>query len=267
MRFDQANLGAPGFSVDKFRAGRWPGGRRLQTHGVSLYYRTFGAGPPVLVLHGGLGYLETMHAQTADLARDHLVIAPDSRGQGRSSDGAGPLRYADMADDMVALLDRLHVLRADVVGWSDGGIIGLDMAMRYPDRVRRVVAIGANSDPTGLSVMPSAADAGGAAAPAAPASYRRLSPDPAHWPVFYNRLIEMWRTQPHYSAADLARIRAPVLIMAGDHDVIRREHTDALARAIPGAREVILPGVGHDGPMTAPGPVNAAVRRFLTGTS
>ncbi len=198
----------------------------------------------MLVLHGGLAALETMHYQISDLAADHLVIAPDSRGHGRSTDAPGPLHYDQMADDTVVLMDRLHIARADVVGWSDGGIIGLDLALRYPRRVGRLVAIGANFDVAGLvdpnppkPSEPIIASLGG--------FYRRISPTPGHWPAFYDKVTAMWAREPHFALADLTAISAPVLVIAGEHDAIRRDHTDALARAIPGARELIIAGADH----------------------
>ncbi|WP_367254376.1 alpha/beta fold hydrolase [uncultured Phenylobacterium sp.] len=104
------------------------------------------------MLHGGTAYLETMHWQIEALAKDHLVIAPDSRGHGRSTDAAGPLHYARMAEDMIELMDRLRIRKADIVGWSDGGIIGLHLAIHHPDRVGRLVTIGTNFDLTGIDL-------------------------------------------------------------------------------------------------------------------
>jgi pimeloyl-ACP methyl ester carboxylesterase len=170
-----------------------------------------------------------------------------------------------MADDVIGLMDRLHIAKADVVGWSDGGIIALDLAMRHSERIGRVVAIGANFDVAGLvdparpvsPDNPAIADARG--------FYRQVSPTPARWPVFYAKVVQMWRTEPHYSVADLARIRSPVLVIAGEHDAIRRDHTDALARAIPHAHEIVVPAASHMAPLEEPQLVDAAIRSFLAG--
>ena len=151
-----------------------------------------------------------------------------------------------MADDMVKLLDALNVIRADVVGWSDGGIVGLDMAMRYPQRVRRLVVIGANYDPDGLKQLPPAV------------------PDRGDWSVLYRKVVTMWRTQPHYALAELARITAPTLVMAGEFDVVRRGHTDRLAGAIPGAEEAIILGGTHFVASQRPDAVNARIIEFLS---
>jgi len=264
---DRTFLGLPGFFAWKALSGRWSAGHYARIRGVRIYYETYGHGPPVLALHGGPGFLETMHYQICALAGRRRVIAPDSRGQGRSTDGPGPLHYATMTDDMVALLDVLGIRTVDVVGVSDGGIIGLDMAMRYPTRIRRLVAIGANYDVSGLpaSSLTTNADPNGPRLTSIRDFYEILSPEPGHWPVFWAKIEHMWAMEPNFSLADLSRIRAPTLIIAGEHDLIRRAHTDALARAIPGAREVIIPGAGHLAPVTNPLEVDAAIVKFLDG--
>jgi pimeloyl-ACP methyl ester carboxylesterase len=238
------------------------GGNHIVVDDVIIYYEVFGSGSPVLVLHGGLGSLVDMRYQIESLARNHLVIAPDSRGHGRSTDSAAPLTYAEMAEDMHALLDRLAIRTADIVGWSDGGITGLTLALRYPDRVGRLVVIGANFDPSGL-VSPPLSDP---SVPPAPRAYRWTAPDPAHWPVLYRKVAAMWRTQPRFTLQELGRIRSPTLVMAGEFDVIQRAHTDTLAAAIPGAQEYIISGATHQAPLTHPTVVNARILEFLDGS-
>lgn len=257
-------IGIPAFYVWKAISGQSHGGTTAEINGIKLYYETYGEGPPVLVLHGGTGFIESMHYQISDLAKDHLVIAPDSRGHGRSSDGEGPLHYAQMADDMLALMDHLKIEKADIVGWSDGGIIALDLAIRHPDRVGHVVVSGANFDTNGLAEMPDLnADPEGESVAAQRDFYKRLAPDPAHWPVFYRKVLTMWASEPHYTVEQLATIKSPVLVMAGEHDSIKREHTDALAKAIPLSQEVIIPGASHFAPVSHHVEVNAAIDVFL----
>lgn len=260
----EPDFGIPAFMAGEAKSGIAHGGQHAALDGISLYYQTYGAGPPVLVLHGGTGFSETMHNQITALAPRHLVIAPDSRAHGRSTDGPGPLSYHQMAEDMVALMDQLHIAKADLVGWSDGGIIGLDLAIHHPERIRRMVVIGTNFDISGLSdtTMPGPDDASLASRKQV---YQMLSPTPAQWPIFYGKVTTMWRTQPNYSLAKLGAIRSPVLVMAGENDEIRRAHTDALAKAIPGAREVIIPGATHLAPLTHPQPVDAAILDFIDG--
>lgn len=263
-RFDRSESGVPSFYLWKKVSGQAHGGNYANLDGVKIYYETYGKGPPVVVLHGGLAFLETMHYQITTLASDHFVVAIDSRGHGRSSDGPGPLHYAAMTDDVVGVMDRLHITKADVVGWSDGGIIGLDLAMRYPDRIRKLVTIGANFDVSGLIKPASPVPADSAALAGLRDFYRHVSPTPQNWPSFYAKVQRMWATEPHYSIADLNKIHSPVLVIAGEHDLIRRDHTDELARAIPGARELIVPGASHFVPLEDPEAIDPAIRTFLT---
>lgn len=261
---NNAAIGIPAFYVWKALSGRSHGGQYAEINGVRIYYETYGAGSPVLVLHGGTGFIETMHYQISALAKNHLVIAPDSRGHGRSTDGEGPLHYTQMADDMLKLMGLLKIEKADVVGWSDGGNIGLILAMQHPDRVGRVVTSGANFNVAGLS-HPPVPDADPESKDAAPERdfYKRLAPDPAHWPVFYRKVLTMWASEPTYTETDLATIKAPVLVMAGEHDGIKREHTDAMAKAIPNGREYIVEGASHFAPVEKPDVVNAEIVKFL----
>jgi pimeloyl-ACP methyl ester carboxylesterase len=235
------------------------GGQYVNANNIRIYFETYGSGTPVLVLHGGGGSIETMGNQIRALASTHFVIAVDSRGQGRSTDTDLPLSYALMADDMLKLLDHLHLERVDIVGWSDGAIIALDLAAHHPERVGRIVAIGANYDASAL-VFPTAL---GGAPPPAPLIYTLIAPDPKHWPVLYQKLMTMWTTQPHYTLEELGRIKAPALIIAGEFDIAKREHTDQLARAIPGSAEYIIPGGTHGVIWEKPGIVNAKMLQFL----
>jgi pimeloyl-ACP methyl ester carboxylesterase len=204
-----------------------------------------------------------MHYQIRALAATRLVIAVDSRGHGLSTDSDAPLSYALMADDMLKLLDQLNIRQTDIVGWSDGGIIGLDLAMHHPQRVRRLVAIGANYDVDGLVDTPSV----DGTIPPVPGFYARNAPDPAHWPVLYRKVVTLWATQPHYTLADLAKIEAPTLIMAGEFDVVKRAHTDRLAHAIPGAEEAIVPGGTHMVVSDDHDAVDARILAFLEKSS
>ena len=259
--FDRAAAGIPRFYLWKVGSGLAHGGRYADVNGVRIYYETYGKGRPVLVLHGGTAFIKSMHFQIRALAWDRLVIAPDSRGHGRSSDAEVPLSYALLADDMLGLADRLGLDRFDVVGWSDGGIIGLDLAMRHPDRVGRVVAIGANYDSEGLSdELWSHID--GLMADAR-RFYRLVAPVPSRWPILRDKVVAMWRTEPHYTASDLARIVAPTLLIVGEFDDIKQEHTDRLTGAISGARQLIVKGATHMAPIEQSAAVNAAIREFL----
>ena len=246
------------FYLWKAFSGKAHGGQHIRVDDASIYCETFGAGPPVLVLHGGVGSMEDMSFQIRALAKSHFVIAVDSRGHCRSTGANGPLNYSLMSDDMVKVLESLNVNRVDVVGWSDGGIIGLDLAMRHPERVRRLVAISANYNTDGLGYTPSVEPV-----PRIALRYWLLAPNPAQWPDLYRNVVAMWRTQPQYTLDDLGHIEAPTLVMAGEDDLIKREHTDQLAKAIPGSRESIIAGATHSVPIEKSEIVNSKILDFL----
>lgn len=262
-QIDRSNFGIPRFYIWRTLSGQFHGSHRAEVNGVSIYYETYGSGPPVLVLHGAGAFLETMHYFITALASTHTVIAVDSRGQGRSTDSADPITYAAMGDDMIKLMDNLHIAKADVVGWSDGGIVGLDMAMKHPDRVSSLVAIGSNYDVKGLD--PKVFSSGFFDQQAADIKpfYDAVAPDPKHFPVLVKKIEHMISTEPHYTLAELGHIRARTAIVAGEHDLILRPHTDALAHAIPGAKEIIVPGASHAGPLEQPDAYNKIVLDFL----
>jgi pimeloyl-ACP methyl ester carboxylesterase len=233
--------------------------------GAQIYYAAYGAGRPVVLLHGGLANSEYWGNQVPALTKaGYRVILIDSRGHGRSSRDTRPYTYELMASDVVAVMDHLQVKRAAVVGWSDGAIIGLVMALKHPDRLTRVFAFAANMDPSGV-----AADFAGTPTWArfgqwTARDYARLSPTPNDYADFLKAINHMWDTQPNYAAADLARISKPVAIVDGDHDeAIMRAHTNYLARAIPGAKLIILPDVSHFAMLQDPGLFNAAMLDFL----
>lgn len=263
VQIDRSNFGIPRFYVWRSLGGAYHGSRRVAVDGISLYTETYGSGPPILLVHGAGGFLETMHYFITALAQGHTVIAVDSRGQGRSTDGPGPITYSEMSDDMVGLLDALHIRQIDVVGWSDGGIVGLDMAMRHPGRVRRLIAIGANYDTKGIDPKQFDPAFFEQQAQEIKPFYDAIAPDPKHFPIMVRKIETLVTTEPHYTLAELGRIRVPVLIVAGEHDLILRKHTDALAHAIPGAREIIVPGATHFGPLESPAPYEAIAVKFL----
>jgi pimeloyl-ACP methyl ester carboxylesterase len=234
--------------------------------GLRLYVEQRGHGPALVLLHGGMGNGRQFANQIPDFApRFHLVI-PDLCGQGRTSWRAGRLTYHDMAEDVIALLDHLHLRRVSVMGWSDGGIVGLDLAIHHPDRIDRLVTFGANTTPDGLN--PPDIEWNRTATPAslgpdARRDWSALAPDPSAFDSSMANILAMWRTQPEITAAQLHSIRARVLVCAGEHDVIRPEHTEALARAIPGAERWIVPGASHGAMIEQPALVNARVLEFL----
>jgi pimeloyl-ACP methyl ester carboxylesterase len=163
-------------------------------------------------------------------------------------------------------MDYLKLAKADIVGWSDGAIIGLDIAMNHPDRIGRLFAFAANSTVAGLKADVLENPTFAAYIERAGEEYKQNSPTPTEYDAFLNQIGAMWASQPNWTDADLGRIRTPVLIVDGEHDeAIRRDHTEMLARAVPGAQLLILPGVSHFAMLQNPAEFNAAVFKFLGG--
>ncbi len=237
-----------------------------QANGARLYYAVTGSGSPVLLLHGSLGSSDDWGYQVGALAARHTVIVMDSRGQGRSTHDAQPFTYDLMADDVVALLDALKITRVDVVGWSDGANIGLDLAMRHPARIGKLFAFGANASVSGLTGDPEKNPIFPQVMARMASDYARLSPTPKTFDALVGQMSSMWATEPNWSDAQLKTITSPVWIVDGDHEeFIKREHTAHLAATIPGAGLLILPNVSHFAPLQAPALFNAAVLQFLDG--
>ncbi|MEZ5776734.1 MAG: alpha/beta fold hydrolase [Paracoccaceae bacterium] len=233
-------------------------------NGIEMYYATYGSGDPVLLIHGGLGNADIWAAQVADLMKDHLVIVADSRGHGRSTRNEEPFGYDLMASDYLALLDHLEIEKVDLVGWSDGGIIGLDIAMSHPERLDHLYAQAANITTDGVDPAVESDPVFGSYIEWMADDYARLSPTPDQFDGFVAQISEMWATQPNWSDAEVAAITVPTAVVAGEHDeAILRAHTEKIASLIPGAKLEILPGVSHFAMLQAPEEYNASVRAFI----
>ncbi len=236
--------------------------------GIRLWYAVFNAdagkkADPVVLVHGGLANASYWGRLVPVLARDREVIVLDSRGHGRSTRDARPIGYDLMSDDVAGLLDFLHVRRAALVGWSDGAIIGLDLAIHHPDRLSGVFAFAANSDPSGVRDVGKSPVFQAYEARAAQ-EYAVNSPTPTGFKPFLKAIGRMWEAEPRFSDADLAAIRVPVWIVDGDHDeAILRDNTDHMASVIPGAREVILPDASHFAFLQDPDGFGRQVQAFL----
>ena len=212
---------------------------------IKIWYATFGHGESVVMLHGGLASADYWGRQVRALQTHYQVIVMDSRGHGRSSRDAQPFGYDLMASDVLALMDYLGIKKAAIVGWSDGAIIGLDIAMHHPERVSKLFAFAANSDPSGVADI-AKSDVFNAYIARAGEEYKRQSPTPTEYKAFVEEITKMWETQPKWTDADLARIKVPTWIVDADHDeAIKRENTEFMAAHIPGAGLLIQPEVSH----------------------
>jgi pimeloyl-ACP methyl ester carboxylesterase len=215
-------------------------------NGLDMYYEVHGDGPPLLLLHGGANSIPDSWVPL--FVPQFKVIAPEQMGHGRTADVVDrPFHYHDMAEDTVELMRRLAIGSAVIVGYSDGGIIGLDIAIHHPRRVASLVLTGANSRIDGYTAEAQAwARTFDPAAEPVSDTYARLSPDgPGHWPAFQARLQRMWVSEPAFTREELARIAVPTLLVIGDGDIVTPEHAVEMFRTIPGARLCVVPNAGH----------------------
>ena len=233
--------------------------------GARIAYSTYGAGLPVILLHGGLGNREDWGNQVPALVRSgYRAVLIDSRGHGRSTRDARPFTYARMAADVLAVMNALAIGAAAFVGWSDGAIVGLTLAMTSPNRVKRVFSFGGNMDLSGVKPVSTSTPTIARALSRSANAYARLSETPTEFKAFCADVGKMMATEPNYSANDLATLHIPIAIVAAEHDeLIKREHSEYLARTIPGAELVILKGVSHFAPMQNAREFNDAMIAFL----
>jgi pimeloyl-ACP methyl ester carboxylesterase len=237
---------------------------QVSANGISIYYAVYGRGSPVILLHGGLANSDYWGNQIQALAPHHSVIVMDSRGHGHSTRDSRPYGYDLMADDVVALMDALKVPRAEIVGWSDGGILGLDLAIRHRDRVGKILAFAANTVTSGVKPDVEKNPAFAAFIERAGHEYRSYSATPQQYDAFVEQISKMWADQPNWTDAQLRAITNPVLVVDGDHDeAIKREHTEYIAATIPGAGLLILPNTSHFAFLQDPALFNFAVLHFL----
>ncbi|MBB4576629.1 alpha/beta fold hydrolase [Rhizobium lentis] len=233
---------------------------------IQMYYAEYGEGDPILFIHGGLGNTGVWGHQIAEFARDHLVIVADSRGHGRSTRSQQPFGYDLMTSDYVALLDYLKIDKVTLVGWSDGGIIGIDMAMRYPEKLTRVIAQAANVTTDGVKPDVLSNKTFNDYITVAGEQYRKLSPTPNEYKAFVDQISRMWKTQPNWTATELGKIMLPVTLAIGDHDeAVKLDHTEMMAKEIPGAKLVILKDASHFAMLQDPAGYNAMIRDAMTG--
>ena len=235
-----------------------------EANGINIYYAIYGQGSPVILLHGGLANSDYWGNQIKALVQYHTVIVMDSRGHGRTTRDSRPYSYDLMADDVIALMDVLKLPKASIVGWSDGGILGLDLAMRHPDRIDRIFAFAANTMTSGVKDGIDKNPTVATFIERARHEYEAYSATPKDYDAFVALIGKMWATQPNWTDTQLRSIAAPVLIVDGDHDeAITREHTEYIASTIPGAGLLILPNVSHFAFLQDPELFNYAILHFL----
>ncbi|MER5884059.1 alpha/beta hydrolase [Streptomyces sp. NPDC001941] len=252
-------------------------------NGLSLYYEDHGAGKPLVLLHGGFGSTEAFTPLLPELGRNRRVILVDLQGHGRTADADRPLRPETLADDVAALLGHLDVPRADVLGYSKGGVVALWCAIRHPDAVRRLVAVSIPYKRDGwypevvaeMEAMGGPDTAEALRATPLYETYARLAPRPEDWPVLVAKSAESMR-QPFDWSAEVSSVTAPTLLVYGDNDAVRPAHmveffgllggghkdagVDGSGRSAAGL--AVLPGATHYDLMGHPA-LPGVVNRFL----
>ena len=242
-------------------------GKYIKVGDISMYVEQHGKGEPIIFLHGGMGSANSWAYQVPVFSKNYRVITLDSRGQGRTSDSAAPLSYHLMAEDVVRLMDVLEIPSAYIVGWSDGGNIGIDLAIHHPTRIKGIVAYGANINPAGLqdhflnylhTATPEEMQRDNGS------DFLVLSAHPENLPVIAEKIRNMWLKEPDFTQAQLGSIKVPTLIMDGaEEELIRPDHAKEIAAAIPNAKLVMLPNVGHYAIFKKPELWNKTVLEFL----
>jgi pimeloyl-ACP methyl ester carboxylesterase len=257
-----------------------PVGQRVEVNGMQLYYEVSGAGQPLIVLHGSYMNIPSMGAIIPKLAETHKVYALEMQGHGRTTDIDRPITYSAMADDVAAFMDKVGLTTADVFGYSMGGQVGLALAIRHPAKVNKLVAASAAYDlkgwqPVYTAAIPQMTVEMIVAMPFAE-EYRRLAPNPDGFPTLVEKLIALEK-EPMAWEADVKALKTPVLIIAGDADVMTLEHSVALFRLLGGgamgdmgtplsaSRLAILPATSHTAVITQTDLLHAVIEPFLQG--
>lgn len=231
---------------------------------IEMYYAVYGEGEPLILLHGGLGNADYFANQIPAFAEKYKVIAADSRGHGRSTVTDTPIGYSLMASDVLALMDYLKIESAHLVGWSDGGIIGLDIAINHPERLKKLVAYGANYVPSGVKSDIGESAIFNAYIEQALADYAKLSPAPENVDAFLANIGNMWATEPNFTKEQMIGITVPTLILDGwEEEAIYPAHDFEMAELIPVAELNLMPGVGHFAMFATPEMFNSIVLNYL----
>jgi pimeloyl-ACP methyl ester carboxylesterase len=237
----------------------------VEHDGARIWYASFGSGAPVILLHGGLGHGGNWGYQLPALVESgYRAVLIDSQGHGRSTRDEQPYSYDQLAADVLAVMDVLGIQRAALVGWSDGACAALVLASKNPERAAGVFFFACNMDPSGAKEITEFTTVLKRCVSRHMEDYERLSATPDRFDAFSAAVGTMQRTQPNYSAEDLARISVPVVIVHSEHDeFIKREHAEYLARSIPNAEFVFLPNVSHFAPLQRPAQFNQVMLAFL----
>jgi len=257
-------------------------GHRVLVNGMRMYYEVSGQGEPLIVLHGAYMNIPTMGAIVPKLARTHRVYALELQGHGRTTDIDRPITYPNLADDVAAFMDAVHLPKADVFGYSMGAAAGLQLAIRHPERVIKLALASVAYDAGGwqpefTAFIPQMTVEMFVGMPIA-ADYRKLAANPDSFPALVRKLIALEK-EPTAWEQDVRALKTPVLIIAGDADVVTLEHAVAMFRLLgggimgdmgkplPASRLAILPATSHTAVIMQPDLLYAFIEPFLKGVT
>ncbi len=234
-------------------------GKFYNIRGFKMYAEIYGEGQPLLFIHGNGGSIAAFTNNIPYFSKKYKVIIADSRSQGKSADTGDSLTYEMMADDYAALLSEMKIDSANVIGWSDGGINGLLLAIRHPEKVKKLAVTGANLQPDSNAVFQEVWDI-------VEPEYQKLKKKTVRSAEEKNgwKLLQLLHDQPHIPTSELGKIACPVLVIGGDHDVIKEDHTMQIYHSIPKAYLWILPNSGHSTPVVYKDIFNTTVDDFFS---
>lgn len=237
-------------------------GKFAEINGAKIYYEEYGKGEPLLLIHGNGGNIESMGNQIDYFKSKYRVIVADSRGQGKSELKTDSLTYVQITKDTEELVKQLKLDSISIIGWSDGGIVGLQMGISGKSKIKKIVAMGANLRPDSTAVNSWAIKD--------VQNMRKMiiskikeKDTSENWNLM-KQISGLLVDQPNIATKDLSKIKAKVLIIAGDRDVIRNEHTVKIFENIPKAQLCIMPGETHFAPASSPEVFNALANKFLS---
>ncbi|OXG09228.1 pimeloyl-ACP methyl ester carboxylesterase [Flavobacterium araucananum] len=237
-------------------------GKFVELNGAKIYYEEYGKGEPLLLIHGNGGSIESMGNQIDYFKSKYRVIAADSRGQGKSELKTDSLTFVQMTKDTEALVNHLKLDSISIIGWSDGGIVGLQMGISGKSKIKKIVAMGANLRPDSTAIY-SWATKDVQNLKKMIVSKIKEKDTSENWNLM-KQLAGLLIYQPTIATKDLSKIKAKVLVIAGDRDVIRNEHTVEIFENIPKAQLCIMPGETHFAPASSPEVFNAIANKFLS---
>jgi len=215
-------------------------GKYYEVNGIKLYVEEYGNGKPLVLLHGNRGSISSMATIIPYFSKRYRTIAIDSRAQGKSIDFGDSLSFEMMADDVASLLDQMRIDSAYIIGWSDGGIVALEIAMRHPEKVRKLASTGANLWTDSTAIIPEVWKNDKIYYDSQKDKPKITNEEKNAWKLFMLNWV-----QPNISLTSVNKIMAPSLIICGDHDLIRIEHTVQIFQNIPKAKLWILPNSSH----------------------